>query len=68
VRASIGTSSAARVRTDPANLAEKIGTTEVNVSVLKSGRIKGVRFETFSKICEAVECQPSDLLEYRPED
>jgi putative transcriptional regulator len=46
-------------------LAEKIGITEVNVSLLKSGRVKGVRFETLAKICEVLDCQPSDLLEYR---
>jgi putative transcriptional regulator len=47
------------------DLAERIGITEVNVSLLKSGRVKGVRFETLAKICEALECQPADLLEYR---
>ena len=46
-------------------LAERIGITEVNVSLLKSGRVKGVRFETLAKICEALECQPGDLLEYK---
>jgi len=46
-------------------LAEKIGITEVNVSLLKSGRVKGVRFETLAKICEVLDCQPADLLEYR---
>jgi putative transcriptional regulator len=48
-------------------LAERIGITEVNVSLLKSGRVKGVRFETLAKICEVLECQPADLLEYRPD-
>jgi putative transcriptional regulator len=48
-------------------LAERIGITEVNVSLLKSGRVKGVRFETLAKICEVLNCQPSDLLEYRQE-
>ncbi|MGB8692285.1 MAG: helix-turn-helix transcriptional regulator [Steroidobacteraceae bacterium] len=46
-------------------LAERIGITEVNVSLLKSGRVKGVRFETLARICEVLECQPADLLEYR---
>jgi putative transcriptional regulator len=46
-------------------LAEKIGITEVNVSLLKGGHVKGVRFETLSKICEVLDCQPGDLLEYR---
>ena len=45
-------------------LAERIGITEVNVSLLKGGRVKGVRFETLVKICEVLECQPADILEY----
>ena len=48
-------------------LAERIGITEANVSLLKSGRVKGVRFETLAKICEVLGCQPADLLEYRPD-
>ena len=47
-------------------LAERIGITEANLSLLKSGKVKGVRFETLEKICAALECQPGDLLEYRP--
>jgi putative transcriptional regulator len=47
-------------------LAERIGFTEANISLLKSGKVKGVRFETLEKICEALDCQPGDLLEYRP--
>jgi putative transcriptional regulator len=46
-------------------LAESIGITEANLSLLKSGKVKGVRFETLEKICEALQCQPGDLLEYR---
>ena len=46
-------------------LAERIGFTEANISLLKSGKVKGVRFETLEKICEALDCQPGDLLEYR---
>ena len=46
-------------------LAERIGITEANLSLLKSGKVKGVRFETLEKICDALECQPGDLLEYR---
>jgi len=49
-------------------LAERIGITEVNVSLLKSGRVKGVRFETLASICEVLECQPADLLDYKRED
>jgi putative transcriptional regulator len=46
-------------------LAERIGITEANLSLLKSGKVKGVRFETLEKICAELECQPGDLLEYR---
>ena len=46
-------------------LAEHIGITEANLSLLKSCKVKGVRFETLDKICAALECQPGDLLEYR---
>jgi putative transcriptional regulator len=46
-------------------LAERIGITEQNVSLLKSGKVKGVRFETLERICEALECQPGDILEFR---
>jgi putative transcriptional regulator len=46
-------------------LAERIGITEQNVSLLKSGKVKGVRFETLEAICHALNCQPGDILEYR---
>ena len=46
-------------------LAERIGITEQNVSLLKSGKVKGVRFETMEQICAVLECQPGDILEYR---
>ncbi len=48
-------------------LAERIGITEQNVSLLKSGKVKGMRFETLEKICEVLQCQPGDILEYRPD-
>ncbi len=48
-------------------LAERIGITEQNVSLLKSGKVKGVRFDTLERICEALQCQPGDILEYRPD-
>lgn len=47
-------------------LAEHIGITEQNVSLLKSGKVKGIRFETLEKICEVLDCQPGDILEFRP--
>lgn len=45
-------------------LAERIGITEQNVSALKSGRVRGVRFETLEKICQVLECQPGDILTF----
>jgi putative transcriptional regulator len=48
-------------------LAEAIDITEANLSLLKSGKVKGVRFATLEKICEILGCQPGDLLEYRPD-
>ncbi len=48
-------------------LAERIDLTEQNVSLLKSGKVRGIRFDTLSKICAALGCQPGDILEYRDE-
>jgi putative transcriptional regulator len=48
-------------------LAERIGITEQNVSLLKSGKVRGMRFDTLARICAALDCQPGDLLEYRPD-
>lgn len=45
------------------DLAAQIGITEQNLSLLKSGKVKGIRFETLSKICAVLDCQPGDLLE-----
>lgn len=44
------------------DLALHVGITETNLSLLKSGRVKGIRFETLEKICEFLDCQPGDLL------
>lgn len=44
-------------------LAAQIGITEANLSLLKSGKVKGIRFETLAKICAVLDCQPGDLLE-----
>lgn len=49
-------------------LAERIGITEQNVSLLKSGKVKGIRFETLARICEALDCQPGDLLAHEPDE
>ena len=48
-------------------LSEMVGITNVNLSKLKNGRISAVRFSTLSAICEALHCQPGDILEYDPE-
>ncbi|GAA2834586.1 helix-turn-helix transcriptional regulator [Aminobacter aminovorans] len=47
-------------------LAAKIGITEQNLSLLKSGKVRGVRFSTLARICAELDCQPGDLLEYQP--
>lgn len=49
-------------------LAEFVGITESNLSLLKSGHVRGVRFETLSRICEFLQCQPGDLLAYEPDE
>lgn len=48
-------------------LAQAIGITEQNVSLLKSGKVRGVRFDTLAKICEVLDCQPGDILEFVPD-
>jgi putative transcriptional regulator len=45
-------------------LAERVGISEVNISLLKSGKVRGVRFETLAAICQVLRCQPGDLLEW----
>ncbi|MBQ2025537.1 MAG: helix-turn-helix transcriptional regulator [Paludibacteraceae bacterium] len=45
-------------------LAEKVGITQANLSILKTGKAKAIRFGTLEAICEALDCQPSDILEY----
>ena len=49
------------------DLAEAIGLSETNLSLLKQGHVKGVRFATLDAICRVLDCTPGDLLEYRPE-
>ena len=46
-------------------LAEKVGITQANLSILKTGKAKAIRFSTLEVICKVLNCQPSDLLEYR---
>jgi putative transcriptional regulator len=47
-------------------LAAHVGITEQNLSLLKSGKVRGMRFATLARICEYLQCQPGDLLEYEP--
>ena len=49
-------------------LAERIGITAANLSILKTGKAKAVRFSTLEAICRALDCQPGDVLEYRPDE
>jgi len=48
-------------------LAEKIGITQANLSILKTGKAKAVRFSTLEKLCKVLNCQPGDILEYAPD-
>lgn len=49
-------------------LAERVGISQVNMSRIKTGKVSAVRFSTLSAICEALDCQPGDVLEYVPDD
>ena len=49
-------------------LAETIGITPANLSILKNNKAKAVRFSTLEALCKALDCQPADLLEYRPDE
>ncbi len=49
-------------------LARRVGITEANLSLLKSGKVRGLRFSTLEAICQHLECQPGDLLDYEPAD
>ncbi len=57
----------ARRKMKSKELADAIGISETNLSLLKQGHVKGVRFGTLEAICRVLDCQPGDLLEYRPE-
>jgi putative transcriptional regulator len=47
-------------------LADKVGVTVVNLSVLKNGRARAIRFSTLAALCQALDCQPGDLLSHQP--
>jgi putative transcriptional regulator len=49
-------------------LSEKVGITMANISILKNGKAKAIKVETLDRICEALECQPGDILEWRREE
>lgn len=49
-------------------LAGKIGITQANLSILKTGKAKAIRFSTLNAICTILECQPADILEFRPDE
>lgn len=49
-------------------LAEKVGITQANLSILKTTKARAIRFSTLEKICEVLECQPGDILEYRSDE
>jgi putative transcriptional regulator len=55
----------ARRKISSKELAARIGITEANLSLLKRGHVKGIRFETLARICRELDCQPGDLLEYQ---
>jgi putative transcriptional regulator len=55
----------ARRKMTSSELAEKIGLSPVNLSILKTGKAKGIRFSTLDALCKAFDCQPGDLLEYK---
>ncbi len=55
----------ARRKMSVTELAERVGITMANISVLKNGKAKAIRFSTLEAICKALECQPGDILEYQ---
>ena len=57
----------ARRKVKSKELAAHVGITEQNLSLLKSGKVKGIRFSTLEAICAYLECQPGDILEFRPD-
>ena len=57
----------ARRKMSSGELAERIGISPANLSILKTGKAKAIRFSTLAALCEALDCQPGDLLEVQPE-
>ena len=57
----------ARRKMSSGELAQKVGITPANISILKTGKAKAIRFTTLDALCSALDCQPGDILEYRPD-
>ena len=57
----------ARRKMSVTELSRRVGITMANISILKNGRARAVRVETLDKLCRALDCQPGDILEYRPD-
>ena len=58
----------ARRKMSSGELAQRVGITAANLSILKTGKAKAIRFTTLEALCAALDCQPGDILEYRPEE
>ena len=58
----------ARRKMTSGELAQKVGITPANLSILKTGKAKAIRFSTLNSICEALACEPADILEYKNEE
>ena len=58
----------ARRKMSSLELAERVGITQANLSILKTGKARAIRFSTLDAICRALDCQPGDILEYQQED
>ncbi len=58
----------ARRKLSSGELAQRIGITPANLSILKTGKAKAIRFATLEAVCQVLECQPGDILEYREEE
>jgi putative transcriptional regulator len=58
----------AKKKVSSGELAEKVGISQANLSILKTGKAKAMRFSTMEAICKALDCQPGDILEYREQD
>ena len=58
----------AKLKISSGELAERVGITQANLSILKTNKARAIRFSTLEKLCEVLECQPGDILEYRSDE